>query len=343
MAVYFNNIIGNEKLKKMLSSYIQNKTLPHAFIIEGHVGSGKKLIAKSIAASLSCKHHDSSDSIPCMSCINCEKIFSDVSPDVILLNSDSKTSISVSLIRELKNHTYMSSNELEYKAYIIDEADKMTVQAQNAFLKILEEPITNVIYFLLCENSQMLLPTIISRAPVIRTTPIEKKQVFDYLLKTQNSNSKEDLSIIASLSGGNIGKAIDYLNKSPEYIRISEIRDNVYSFLALQASNCKKDKYISFFSGLDNKTPYAIELLRFTYMAIRDIIAYKNDASSEFDFFINTDDILKYNKNIKIKHAKRTCLLIEETIQQLHLNQGSSSASSILLNFAIKTWSAKNI
>ncbi len=338
MSVYFNNIIGNEKLKNMLKLYIQNKKIPHAFIIEGQNGSGKKTICKSITAALSCIEKDKTQYLPCMKCINCEKIFKGTSPDVITVNTNGKPTIGVETIRELKNHTYLSSNELEYKAYIIDGADKMTIASQNSFLKILEEPVTNVLYFLLCENAGVLLPTIISRAPIIRTSPVSKKQLISYLSGLDISIEKKEINKIATLSKGNIGKAIIYALSSEQYTSLNELRDKVYNFLDLFIENTKKHVFLTFIAELDDKGNYCIDFLNMLYSAMRDIVLFKNVTTEDFDFFIDSADISRYTKSIKNKYASKLCILIENTTEQLRQNQGASSTNSIMQNFLIKTW-----
>ena len=340
MAVYFDNIIGNEKLKRMLSSYVQNENMPHAFILEGARGSGKKTIAKSVAAALSCKNE--TDTVPCNKCINCEKIFKGVSPDVILIDSQGKKSIGVDIIRELKNHTYITSNELDYKAYIIDEADKMTPAAQNAFLKILEEPVTNVLYFLLCENAQKLLPTVISRAPVIRTARVEKQQIINYLTKNTKLDT-EDIKTLTALSGGNIGVALEYSLDSSQLSSHKALRADVYRFLELNKSDVKKHLFLSFISEIEDKGGYCTDFLLTVYTAARDLVLFKTSASDSFDFFIDINDIKKYEKYIKLKYAKKLCVLIEEALAQLQLNTGASSASTIMQNLALKAWNTHNL
>ena len=340
MSLYFENIIGNDKLKSMLASYIKNNSIPHAFIIEGPRGSGKKLIAKSVCAALSCKNKHY-NSIPCNECINCEKIFKNVSPDVIVIDSNGKSTIGVDVIRELKTHTYMSSNELDKKAYIIDEADKLTVQAQNAFLKILEEPTTDIIYFLLCENSGILLPTIISRAPIIRTTSAERNDVYTYVKKNYPNLTEDRVTTITALSRGNIGMALLYCNDSPELEDAENIRECVYDFLTLLSNKSTKYDFMSFFTTHAEKSFDRTELLRQIYSSMRDIILYKELKNNTFDFFIDEQDLINKSKNIKSKFSKKLCILIENTIEQLQFNQGPSSTESIMLNFALKTWSAR--
>lgn len=340
MPVYFENIIGNDKLKAMLSSYIEKRAMPHAFIIEGACGSGKKLIAKSVVASLCCKQQDGG-LLPCQCCINCEKIFKNVSPDVIIIDSGSKQSIGVDTIRELKSHTYMSSNELEMKAYIIDGADKMTVQAQNAFLKILEEPVTDVMYFLLCENSRLLLPTVISRAPILRTSPVGRKQTVAFLKEKAVSADDEKIKKVAAMSAGNIGKALMLCMPSPELEEAEKQREAVYEFLSIISEKSTKYDYMQYWSAHIDKNNVQIELLRLIYSSLRDLIAQKELNDDRLDFFIDSEDAARFLSKIKPKYAKKLCMLIENTIEQLYINQGASSVSSIMLTFAIKAYNAR--
>ena len=339
MLKYFDNIIGNDKLKKLLTGYFNTKSLPHAFIIEGAVGSGRKHIAKSIAAAISCKH-EITDVVPCLKCINCEKIFREVSPDVILIDSGDKSTIGVELIRELSSHTYISPNELDLKIYIINEADKMTVAAQNAFLKTLEEPVTDVMYFLICENSQMLLPTIISRAPVIRTSPLSKSDLFHFLKNKIPSNA--DVDEIVALSDKRMGIALNYINDEEALTEKRQVRENIYKFLDLFTQKTQKSDIFSYFSDYSDRNNAEIERLRLLYCAFRDIIFYKEAKSDNFDFFINNQDISKYTNYIKPKFAKRMTILIEKTINELYLNQGNSSLSSIMFRLSTETWNAKH-
>ncbi len=340
MARYFDNILGNAKLKSMLCSYIENTTLPHAFIIEGPVGSGRKHIAKSIAAAISCKNKDG-DIIPCTKCINCEKIFINVCPDVITVDTDGKQTIGVELIRELSAHTYMTPNELDLKVYIIDGADKMTIPAQNAFLKTLEEPVTEVMYFLVCENSQMLLPTIISRAPIIRTAPISADDIYVDLGERFPALENDKLRLVSILCRGNLGDGLSLISDEEKMQDLLSRRNEIYSFFKAMKSKGKKSEFFDFFTSDTEKNSTAIDRLRLLYSAFRDIIAYKELKVAEFDFFIDTEDISGYTAQIKPKYAKKLCAHIENALAQLYLNQGSSSVYSIMFSLACDAWGAK--
>ncbi len=341
MAEYFTNIIGNEILKCTLSNYIKNNSLPHAFIIEGPYGSGRKLFAKSIVAAISCKNSNGSV-IPCGKCINCEKIQHEVCPDVILIDSYQKQSISVETIRELNSHTYMTPNELDLKAYIINDADKMTLAAQNAFLKTLEEPVTNVLYFLICENSSSLLPTVISRAPVIRTSPLKNKEIKSYLLSNYDHIDAKRIDIISAITHGNMGLAELYASDTEKYDEILSKRDVIYKILDIIRNKESKYEMLLTLSDLNEKNSELIEMLRLLYCSMRDIIVYKETEKKELDFFVDSDDINKYVSTVKPKFAKKACIGIEKAISELYLNQGNSSTTSIMFTLACELWSAKS-
>ena len=340
MSVYLADILGNENTKAMMSSYIKNGDLPHAFIIEGPKGSGKKTIAKNIIAALACSEKNA-EHIPCGKCINCIKIFKDVSPDVIILSSDGKNSIGVELIRELRNHTYVSSNELEKKAYVIDDSDKMTVQAQNELLKILEEPVTTIVYFLLCENAQQLLPTVISRAPVIRTTRVDANNIYNLSKKSNPTIDDSILKEYAYAAKGIVGRAYDFLDNGESFKYANEIKEKTIEFLMLLSQNKSKYDFISFLTQATEKSTDTFDLLRTIYSSLRDIVAYKEANSVRFDFFYNESELIPFEKTIKPKYAKKICTIIEESINKLYMNQGNASAYTIIYDTAIKIYNSK--
>ena len=154
----------------------------HAYIIEGVKGSGKHSIARLSAAALSCERkNDDSAPLPCGKCEACRKILEFLSPDVITVGTEGKATLGVDSIRFMREDVYTPPNDLEHKIYIIEDADKMTVQAQNAFLLTLEEPPTYAGFILLCENAGALLETIRSRAPILRTEPISRQNIDRYI------------------------------------------------------------------------------------------------------------------------------------------------------------------
>ena len=159
--IYFPNIVGNGSLIRRLSRDIAENQLSHAYILEGARGSGRHTLALNAIAAIECSargEHTAHSPIPCGRCKSCEKILSGKSPDVITIGlAEDRATIGVDAVRALQDDIYTAPNDLSIKAYIIEDADKMTVPAQNAFLLTLEEPPAYVRFILLCENASLLL------------------------------------------------------------------------------------------------------------------------------------------------------------------------------------------
>ena len=173
-------IYGNESLKERFRYDIEGNRLSHAYILEGPEHSGKMTLTRTVAATL------------CGDEINANKIFSGISPDIYELSvPENKKTIGIDTVREIKSTVYIMPNDLEFKLYIISHAESLTVQAQNALLKLIEEPPRNIYFWLHCENVTALLPTIRSRAPIVRMQLFSADELKEMLLK--NSREAERL------------------------------------------------------------------------------------------------------------------------------------------------------
>ena len=165
MKSYMPQIAANRKLCERISKDIIKNRLSHAYIIEGAPGTGRRTFAKSIAQAIACSNKDNdSFPLPCNICDNCKKISNGLSPDVITVSrEEDKATIGVDAARFIKSDINILPNELDYKIYIIEDADRMTVEAQNALLLTLEEPPSYVIFILATTEQHKLPATIISR------------------------------------------------------------------------------------------------------------------------------------------------------------------------------------
>lgn len=291
MGVNFQSIVGNDNLKERISDDIRNKTLSHAYIIEGREGSGRHTLALNISAALSCL---SEGEIPCGTCKNCRKILSGKSPDIIIQGlEDDKVTIGVESIRKTKDDMAMAPNDLDIKVYIIENADKMTVQAQNAFLLSLEEPPPYVVFFLICENSNSLLETIRSRAPILRLRRLDDDLVERYLLQNDKRAQKlkdEDASTFETLvfaSDGRIGRAISLLDTKKRKTLFEEraIAERILSLLSCPG----RGEVLELVSSLGNKRADILKYLVSVQYAVRDLILLKKTDSAPLCFFPNRE------------------------------------------------------
>ena len=156
MSYYFGNIAGNAALRTRLAAEIKSGCFPHAYIIEGEEGSGRRTLGRSIAAALSCANPDR---LPCGECPACRKIFGRKTPDVIsVVPEQGKVSIGVDIVRDVQREVIALPVDFAYKVYIIEDAGKMTPEAQNALLLTLEEPPAFAVFLLICRSASTCLP-----------------------------------------------------------------------------------------------------------------------------------------------------------------------------------------
>ncbi len=290
-----NGIIGNTALKERLCRDALSNSLSHAYIIEGASGSGRHTIALTAIAAFSCINKDNSSLIPCTECINCRKILGLKSPDVIFLGSNGKSTLGVDSARFLKEDVHILPNDLEHKFYIIEDADKMTVQAQNAILLTLEEPPSFVHFFILCNSSSSLLETIRSRAPVLRTEPVSDEELDRYIssksIKAQQKKAaspKEYLELIKA-SGGCIGKALDLL-ESKSFESVMQLRSFVTKFINAATNKSNTAEMISILNSFSSKRDVLADQLSLLHTALRDLILQKKAECASLCFFADSDE-----------------------------------------------------
>ncbi len=292
-------IIANEKLRRRLCDDILKRQLSHAYIIEGVTGTGRHLLAKSIAMSLACLNKDQEElPLPCHTCENCRKIEAGICPDVITVTRDEdKTNVGIDAARFIKSDIITFPNDLDYKIYIIDEADRMTVQAQNALLLTLEEPPAYAVILLICNKADSLLETIRSRAPILRTEPVDDDLVEEHLLNTSpfssearalKSRSANDFREIIIASGGGIGRAYELFDPENRS-SLLERRGQVRQFIEQVLSGNKGSSVLEFVFGFSQKRDELAELLDTVKLALRDLIILKKSESASLCFFADRE------------------------------------------------------
>lgn len=201
----FKNIIGHEQIIQHMSAALKSKKISHAYIFEGPNDSGKNMLAKAFAKALECEagYGDS-----CNMCRSCHQMDTGNQPDVKWLTHEKPMTISVDDIRKQINADMaIKPYSSKYKIYIVDEAEKMNEQAQNALLKTIEEPPEYGIIMLLTNNLDAMLPTILSRCITFHLKPVNQQMIVDHLTKEYGVPDYK-ARICASFSQGVVGKAI---------------------------------------------------------------------------------------------------------------------------------------
>lgn len=312
------SIVSNKALCSRLYTDIKNNTLAHAYIIEGRRGSGRHTLAKNVIAALACT--GGGNALPCGECKSCREIFEDKCPDVITLGrAKDKASLGIDAVRETKSTLLAVPNDLDVKAYILEDADTMTVQAQNAFLLTLEEPPRNVYFFIICENSRALLETIRSRAATLRTDRLSDSEISEYITgekvaknvsdaaKTLKRSSPEDFGLLLLYADGSIGRAIELLS-SKEREPIKELRALADRFiLSLINGGGIIHPLMLFNEFSDKRDKLTLQLERITD-ALRDLILLKKSENVTLGYYVDRDSALELSDRFS---EKRLIAVIE--------------------------------
>ncbi|MBP3610046.1 MAG: DNA polymerase III subunit delta' [Lachnospiraceae bacterium] len=213
----FQDVIGQEQITGHLQNAIRMGKVSHAYILQGEAGSGKKLLAGIFAAALQCEEGGIE---PCGHCQSCKQAVSGNHPDIRRITHE-KAAIGVDDIRlQLNNDIMVKPYSRPYKVYIIDEAEKMTEQAQNAMLKTIEEPPGYAVILLLTVNAKLLLPTILSRCILLNVRPVARQAVTK-LLTERHGIAGYMAEVAADFADGIPGRAIAYA-QSGEFVSLKE-------------------------------------------------------------------------------------------------------------------------
>lgn len=215
----FDDIIGHDRIKEALKASVLRNTPFQSLIIEGEKGSGKGFISDVYAGALLCEEEDRGKR-PCGKCHSCRLADALSHPDLTRIAHEKPRLISVDDVRDgLVNAVQMKPALSEYRVFILPEAEKMNMNAQNAILKTIEEPPGYAVIILLTTSAGALIDTIRSRCRVMRLQPLQDSQVAAYLKDVlQLTGSKAELC--TAFARGNIGKArLLALNEDYEEIR----------------------------------------------------------------------------------------------------------------------------
>ena len=208
----FQALLGNGQLKENLTAALKQNRISHGYLLTGPKGAGKKTLAKLLAAGALCGEEEK----PCGNCPACRKALSGVHPDIITVDDPEKKTVGVDVIRRARADCYIQPNEGKRKIYVIPRAQDMGVEAQNALLKVLEEPPAYAMFLLLAETGEALLPTIRSRCVELKLQALSEQDLHRALQEAFPKASPEELAGAISRSGGYLGQAKERLSKGAQ-------------------------------------------------------------------------------------------------------------------------------
>jgi DNA polymerase-3 subunit delta' len=322
----FNHIIGHEQIIQHLKNAIRLDKISHAYIIAGEDGSGKNMLAGAFAMALQCqeiqqgKDAKTEETDSCGKCKSCLQAATDNQPDIIRVTHE-KASIGIDDIRiQVNNDIQIKPYNSPYKIYIIDEAEKLTEQAQNALLKTIEEPPKYAVILLLTNNLNALLPTILSRCVTLKLQAVDKDQIKDYLMsKYQVPDYQAELSTV--FAGGNVGKAIQYASSES----FTEMRKDVLHLLKY-IDNMELYEIIDALKRMSENKSQIDDYLDLIILWYRDVLMFK--VTKDINQIIYKSEYLDISKQASIRSYEG----IEEIIKAIEKAKVRLSAN---VNFDI--------
>ena len=216
----FDNIIGNDSVKKELRKTVQNNLIGHSYIFQGTEGIGKELFAECFAKEILCGNLNG-----CDTCKSCIMFNSNNHPDFMVINQD-ETALKIEEIREVIKKVIEKPIISKNKVYIINAADKMTREAQNCLLKTLEEPPEYMTMILIVSNENALLTTIKSRCTKITFNKLSNDEIRRYIREKTEIPENEINEQLINIFDGSIKKANKVLSNKELYFPIERLLEN---------------------------------------------------------------------------------------------------------------------
>ncbi len=325
-------IAENDALRRRLCDDIISGKLAHAYVIEGAVGSGRHTLALNIAKAAACENKSVDGlPLPCDVCESCRKISEGICPDVITVSREAERSgLGVDAARFIRSDVNSVPNDLDIKVYIIEDADLMTVQAQNALLLTLEEPPSFALFLLLCEQAERLLETVRSRAPTIRTKPVSRETVSECLLtrapdeisfaaKQLKNTSPDEFQELITASSGHVGRAYELFDPKARAATL-EFRAQIRELVDAMICGSSQSSMVELLMSLPQKRDELAERLDAVALALRDLVVLKKSETAELCFYSDRNAALELSGQRSAAALLRSVSACEEAAEALRRN-----------------------
>ncbi|MFG6333205.1 MAG: DNA polymerase III subunit delta [Lachnospiraceae bacterium] len=285
----FSDVLGHEQTILHMKHAIEMNKVSHAYILSGEKGSGKKLLAGLFAQTLQCQKRGTE---PCMECRSCKQEMNRNQPDIIRVVHEKPNTISVEEIRTQVNGDIMiKPYSSPYKIYIIDEAEKLSVQAQNALLKTIEEPPVYAVILLLTTNAGILLPTIRSRCVTLDLKPVAPGVLKEYLMR-ELEIPEYRANICTAFAQGNVGKA-KRLALSGEFSEMLEHAVHLVKYI----QDMEVADIITDLKRIDTYKMEINDYLDILMVWYRDVLMFK--ATRDADHLVFSDELISIREKVK--------------------------------------------
>ncbi len=201
----WDRVVGHTAAKLSLQKAVEQGNINHSYLFTGPPAVGKFMVARAFAAAILCPEGG------CGVCNTCRRVLEEKHPDVTVVRPAGKN-IPVETIRAVRLDSFKRPSEGDHRIYIIKNADRMWEEGASTLLKVLEEPPANVVFILVTASPGALLPTILSRCQEIRFANVPTDELTEYLVANKQV-TPERADLIARLSGGVLGRALDWCDE----------------------------------------------------------------------------------------------------------------------------------
>lgn len=311
----------NEILKDTIRSMVVKNRVVNSLLVYGEQGLGKKTAADYISSALLC---EKGNGIPCGECKSCRMVLHKTHPDVIYAVPSGKSgNYKIDTLREIVENAPIMPNEGKFKIYIIADMDNTLIPAQNALLKLIEEPPDHCVIILTAQSRSSLLPTIISRVVSLSVHEVSKDSCEKAL--AQYGYDSEEIQKSIDILGGNIGKCKSYLDGE-------DIVDAVTITRNITDAVITGDEYLMLkeFSGLIGAKPMTIMVLNLLCEVIRDAMSVSAGCDKSNLISTYKTGAVRLSEHISKTNARKLYFVITKYIERINLNGNLSLALNAL-------------
>ena len=298
----FQDISGNLRVKRILQKALQKGRMPNSLLFSGPEGVGKRDMALVLAKALNCEQREDD---ACEVCSPCQAISGSRFPDVMSIEAEGNA-IKIEQIRLLKHIAYLRPMIGKKRIFIVVEAEKMTEEAANSFLKILEEPPLFSHIILITHNPYLILPTVKSRCQILSFSPVSREEMEKILM--EKGYEKAQAKLIPLLVRGNLDQAL-----SLDWEDVRSNRKQAWElFLSLLRKKEVSDSVKNYTTSKKSFVQEELEgIFEFFSSFCRDFILIKE--KGDFSYLLNPD----YKEEIQEEEKLMNLDQLMESLRQI--------------------------
>jgi DNA polymerase-3 subunit delta' len=317
------SVAGHEWAVALLRRSLVEERVGHAYLITGSPQIGKTTLARTFAQALNCAHPEAGER-PCGACRSCRLVSGDSHPDVRLVEPDG-ASLKIDQIRALQRQVALSPVEGRWKVYILREMERATPEASNALLKTLEEPPSYTVLLLTASEAEVLLPTIVSRCQPILLRPLSRRAVQQALVDRWRV-PQEQASLLANLSGGRLGWAVEASQKPSLLERRLQRLDELQELMG----QGRAERFL-YARRLSRNSAALREVMTLWLTWWRDLLLVAHGSTTALTHQDRQADVCRLAEKLPPEQAHRAVEAIRAAIRGLDSNANARLTTEVLM------------